>query len=240
MGLCRLDLRPPSCWRVLLAVLVTAARYGDQRSRQSVDDLSRMTGLAHRTVKGAVAELVRRKLLARVGRYERYQVGHLTSHAIPRGASLPVPPTKNRDGARGTDKPAPRTYRQACTSPTSIILSSSCREKECDPGTFTPKQERLIAEVFVEATALLGSEVTELVMPEAFAKRLCFPAPVTYGEARNRVAHSGDPVKARHYTCAVLALRRDERVQGQELTQTKGGRLPDLPIGSRPGLRRRV
>jgi hypothetical protein len=192
-----------------------------------------MTGLAHRTVKGAVAELVRRKLLARVGRYERYQVGHLALHAIPGGASLPVPPTKNRDGARGTDKLAPRKYRQACTSPTSIILySSSCREKERGPGTFTSKQERLIAEVFAEATALLGSEVTELVMPEAFAKRLGFPAMVTYGEAHNRIARSGEPVKARDYIRAVLALRRDERVQGRELTQTEGGPLPVEPIGS--------
>jgi hypothetical protein len=220
-------LRPPSRWRVFLAVLITTARYGGRGRRLSVDDLSWMTGLAHRTVKGAVAELVRRKLIARVGRYERYQVGHLAWHAIPGGASLPVPPTKNRDGARGTDKLAPWKYRQACTSPTSIILSSSCREKERGPGTFTPKQQRLIAEVFAEATALLGSEVTELVMPEAFAKRLGLPAMVTYGEAHNRVARSGVPVKARDYTRAVLALRRDDRVQGRELTQTEGGPASD-------------
>jgi hypothetical protein len=232
-------LRPPSRWRVFLAVLVTTARHGGRGRRLSVDDLSRMTGLAHRTVKGALAELVRRKLLIRVGRYERYQVGHLGGHAIPGGASLPVPPTKNRDGARGADNLAPRTCRQACTSPTSIILSSSCREKDRGPGTFTPKQERLIAAAFAEATALLGSEVTELVMPEAFAERLGFPAPVTYGEAHNRVSRSGEPVKARDYTGAVLALRRDERVQGRELTQTKGG-PPVEPIGGRLGLRRIV
>jgi hypothetical protein len=60
-------------------------------------------------------------------------------------------------------------------------------------------------------------------MLDAFAERLGLPAPVTYGEALDRVARSGEPAMARDYTRAVLALRRDERVQGRELTRTKGG-----------------
>jgi DNA-binding IclR family transcriptional regulator len=59
---------------VLLAVLLTSARYGGREARLGVDDLARMTGLGMRTVSGALAGLMRSGLVRRVGRYERLTV----------------------------------------------------------------------------------------------------------------------------------------------------------------------
>ena len=64
----RLKLRQASRWRVFLAVLLVSARYGGRDARLGIDDLARLTGLAPRTVKAALAALRDGGLVMRVRR----------------------------------------------------------------------------------------------------------------------------------------------------------------------------
>ena len=212
--LCQLDLRPPSLWQVFLAVLFTSTRYGGREARLSIDDLCGMTGLASRTVKGAVVALIGRGLLTRVGRYGCLRVNFPAASAG--GADELALPDADCDIGRGADKVAPRRCNIVCTSPTSIYVSSLSKEKS-RPPTFTESQLSFIADIFDEATALLGSDVAMLSVPESAAEMMGLSPSINYAEAFEAVAHSGDRRKARDYTRAVLALRRDERIQGQEL-----------------------
>src|SRR5258705_10657149 len=60
-----LQLRPASLWQVLNAVVLTSARYGGRDAQLGIDDLARMTGLSHRTVKGALTKLADLQILSR-------------------------------------------------------------------------------------------------------------------------------------------------------------------------------
>ena len=51
--LCRLKLGPASRWQVLLAVVLTSARFGGRDAWLRVGDVTGMTGLSARTVKAA-------------------------------------------------------------------------------------------------------------------------------------------------------------------------------------------
>jgi hypothetical protein len=96
-------------------------------------------------------------------------------------------------------------------------LSNVSSFEESSASSFTPKQAALIADVLLESTGLLGSDSTLLPLPDDVAVAMGLVPPIDYGKAFEAVARSGDRVKARDYTRAVLALRRDERVQGREL-----------------------
>jgi len=90
---------------------------------------------------------------------------------------------------------------------------------------FSDRQAELIVDVFDEAAALLGSNPLDLDIPEADAVRLGLNSPMTYGQAYRLVATGGSPAKARDYVRAVLALRRDKRVQGKELNPPPAERV---------------
>jgi hypothetical protein len=55
-------------------------------------------------------------------------------------------------------------------------------------------------------------------MPERFITKLGLPAGTTYKVALKAIESDGRPSLAGTFTAAVLALRRDPRVQGVELT----------------------
>ncbi len=254
LALCRLDLRPPSHARVFLAVAFTSARYGGGEARLGIADLAEMTGLSPRTVKEAVSALVTRGLLTRVGRYKCLKVDAEAVEEAVRGADKLAPPggeIADEGGADkiappvdeiahegGADKIAPRRCRQDCTSPTGIKVSSS--REGYGEGALTPRQAALIAEVLAEATELLGSDAAELPLPDPVTLRLGFRHPVNYRQAIELVDRSRDRTRARDLTAAVLALRRDERVQGKDLPASPGpdgeatsgpSRVPDGKIG---------
>jgi hypothetical protein len=214
-AVCRLELRPASVWRVFVAVLLTSARYGGRAARLAVADLARMTGLAVRTVKAALTGLQAQGLLAREGRYGRLQVRLGAGGVAGRTAS-----SAPREGAPGptggASLRAPPRCTQACTSPTCFYVSSSRREvKEGD--AFTARQRAVITDVLSEASELLGSGASDLTFPSETAERFGLAAGMTYGQVQAAVAGSGDARKARDFTRAVLALRRDPRAQGEDL-----------------------
>jgi hypothetical protein len=235
-AVCELDLRRPSLWRVFLAVLLTSARYGGREARLSTADLARMTKLAPRTVKGAVAELVNRQHLIRPTRYQRYLVNIPGMYSPPGSGYKPSRPRRGSATRRGADDPAPRRCTNACTSPTSIYVSSGKREK-C-AGTFSSSQSRLISEVIAEATELFGGEAAQLRMPEELARSIGLSPPISYAGAQIVIERSGNRVMARDYTKAVLLLRRDERVVGRDLPTIATSEVEDDGIAhqSRPGM----
>ncbi len=214
---CRLDLRPSSRWRVFLAVLCTSARYGGQDARLGVQDLVRMTGLAKRTVKAALAQLCRQGLLARVGRYCRLRVNLGGRVGEDEGASLPAPPGSIQAPAGGASLSAPPRCRQACTSPTCIYVSSFKEVVVGEASPLSPNQKSLVADVLAEASESLGFDAADLSLADTHCALLGVLPATTYRQAWGTVAASADGARLRDFTKAVLALRQDERVQGTEL-----------------------
>lgn len=84
-NLLRLRLRPCSHWQVFLTVLLTSARYGGKDAKLGIDDICNLTGLAPRTVKGAVAVLCKSGYLVREGRARRLSVPLLHQNIIVTG-----------------------------------------------------------------------------------------------------------------------------------------------------------
>jgi hypothetical protein len=114
---------------------------------------------------------------------------------------------------------------QACTSPTSIYVS--CNKGRVGVGdTFTPKQRAVIGDVLAEATQLLGSDAAGLRLEAGVANRLGLADGATFGEALRAIAAGGDRRRAGAFVRAVLALRRDPRVQGYELDLSSPGPAP--------------
>jgi hypothetical protein len=199
--LCRLELQTPSHWRVFIAVLATAARYGGSDAYLECDDIAALTGLAKRTVKAALRELIRRGLLMRAKRY-----GHLC-------------PTLDGGHPEKGDTTKGMPIRRK-TSPERLPTMSappSASAEKVHNGTFSPAQNKLIDDVLKEATALLGSDAGALEMSDQHLVGLGLTPPCTFTQARAAIHARGTRRQARDYTRAVLSLRRDERVQGLEL-----------------------
>lgn len=68
-GAVRLDLRLPSRHRVYWLLVCLACRYGGGEVRRSVREIAAATGLSERTVKAALAELIRDGHVRRPKRY---------------------------------------------------------------------------------------------------------------------------------------------------------------------------
>jgi hypothetical protein len=216
---CKLALRPPSLWQVFLSVVLTACRFNGREAYLTVTNLTALTGLAPRTVKAALAGLIRRGLLTRTARYKRLRF--TLPGDQPKGGSsdaLELPDAVAAH-AQGAGKLAPRRCRQACTSPTSIY--SSPRE-ESKKGPFTSKQRQLITDVLAEATHLLDADAGQVSLPRLHAARLGLPPSVTYAEALVTILQTDNRAQARDFVRAVLALRSDPRVQGHDLTPMEG------------------
>lgn len=93
--LLRLRLRPCSRWQVYLAALLTSARYGGRDAKLGIDDICRITGLAPRTVKGAISDLQKSGLIVREGRARRLSVPLLHDNTITADCATPF--TKKQD-----------------------------------------------------------------------------------------------------------------------------------------------
>jgi hypothetical protein len=218
-ALCRLKLKPSSHWQVLLTVYLTSQRYNGNDARLSVADIARMTGLAERTVKGAVTVLRRQKLLVRVGRYRRLKVDLPTATTKVGGADTVAPPVREQTIPGGADMSAPRKGNHVCPSPTSLYVSSSCiREiSSGESGTFSGAQQRVIDDVVAESFVLLGSDPMLLTISAWLMTKLGLESPITYADAYDQIVAANDRRGAGLFVRAVLALRQDERVQGREL-----------------------
>ncbi|VTR94312.1 unnamed protein product [Gemmata massiliana] len=87
----RLRLRPASRWQVLFTILTTSCRYGGKEARLSIRDIAGRTGLSERTVKGALADLIRAGHVRRQGRYGKLVVAFLPAVQVTPESELPLP-----------------------------------------------------------------------------------------------------------------------------------------------------
>jgi hypothetical protein len=187
----RLRLRPASVFQVLFVVLATQWRYGGNEARLTASKIAEMTGLGYATVKRALAALTSAKLLVR---------------PRPRGC-----------------------LRVVLDAPVNSETVAPVRTKQIDPHAnvpsveplrrfgFTAKQQKLIDDVIVEASEILGSDALVLSVPTKIAERLGLKSDISYADALAAVKQSGDKLSARNLVSAVLALRNDDRVQGRDL-----------------------
>lgn len=152
-------LRPCSRWQVYLTVLLTSARYGNQDAKLGIDDICEVTGLAPRTVKGAVSALCKSGLLVRVRRNRLLRVPLLhdtrdTDHQSPftRKQDITIASISGKIyDLRGIDGlsliiPTEFAVRLGFNSPTSYALAY---EELKSTGT------RALAGIFVEAVVAL-------------------------------------------------------------------------------------
>ena len=192
----------------------TAYRYGGTEAQLSIKAIASKTRLSDRTVQSALTSLIRQGVISREGRCCRLRI-HLD--AIVRGpgsACTSALPGTEKVTAGSANTFARRKRKQACASPTSLY---SLDLKEGNASCFSPKQLKLIADVMADATDLLGIDASQLSVLDDHLTRLGMHPPVSYAEAFARVTSSGERRKARDYVRAVLHLKTDERVQGQEL-----------------------
>jgi len=219
----RLTLRRASQWQVFSAVFITWCRYGRNEARLSIKEICEATGLARRTVQKALAELIAMGVIRRVARQRRLIIvpEALIDHV--NGWVRDNPSATSDADPHGADKRAPQRRIHPCASVTSVTVHSEADGKVAP--AFTNRQLHLIHDVLTEAAELLGSDPTALSIPSEFSASLGFPEGTTYATAMRRISASGTPQLSARYTAAVLALRRDQRVQGMELPMTSEGSI---------------
>ncbi len=183
-------------FQVLFTVLATQQRYGGKEARLTADNIAEMTGLSMATVKRALGKLTAANLLARPSR---------------RGSLRVVFPT-----VRVNESTAPPRIPGTASRPN---FKEIARTGGGEMG-FTSKQQKLIDDVFMEASEILGSDARKLTIQTKAAEKLGLGSGVSFAEALTAVKQSGDKLTARNLVSAVLALRKDERVQGQDLDVT--------------------
>jgi hypothetical protein len=81
--------------------------------------------------------------------------------------------------------------------------------------TFTARQTALVKTVLAEASTLCGADAWQFHMRHP--ERVGLPPQVTFGEAYERLRSGACATHLSAYVRAVLALIRDERIQGKEL-----------------------
>lgn len=207
----RLGLKPASHWQVFMAIVFTWCRYGQGEARLTVAGLAEQTGLGTRTVQAAITNLIERKLVARIGRYGRLCVTVPVGKNAPGSADIPALPEQAPSPRRRAIMSALPKRTHACASPTVYMFSSLV---DVGKGSFTQKQRDLVADIFAEASGLLGSDVGGLVLDGRHAEALGLPAASTYSDAIQAVTRVEDKALTRDFVKAVIALRRDDRVQG--------------------------
>jgi hypothetical protein len=84
-------------------------------------------------------------------------------------------------------------------------------------GFLTQRQQTVVADVLAESEELLDSDPLDLTLPDRAAKQLNLDTSTTFRQALVTLVARGDRSPARAFVRAVLALRNDPRVQGEEV-----------------------
>jgi hypothetical protein len=94
---------------------------------------------------------------------------------------------------------------------------------------FSPSQQRVISDVMAEASELIGRSAWELDVSAETALPLGLVGPVTFQGAIAALIANGDKTLARAFVKAVLTLRQDRRVQGEEVPGPPFAQSGDCP-----------
>lgn len=174
--------------QLFLAIMLSSACYGNRDARLGIADLAKLTGLAPRTIKTAVAALINAGLVVRVKRCRYLRV------------TLPV--REDDDDNRHENHQQHQRVDQ---------------KRDRTSGIFTVRQLETILGVLADVSALSGADAGSLTLPATVAGRLGLAVGTTYAEAVELIGRSGTRKQAHVLTGAILGLRRDERVQGKDL-----------------------
>ena len=225
-GVCRLDLPRPSLWRVYLAVLLTSQRYGGGEARLTTKEIASMTALSPRTVERALADLQAIGVIRRVGRRGRLMATATDNTvAVPRPLrtdnTVAVPDNSTEQTRPATVLSVPNRHR-AGGSPT--VFRFSCLEQVSEgAGTFfSPRQQRVILDVMAEATELAGESAWDMELTSEAARLLGLGTPTTFRQAVAILADRRDRTQGRDFVKAVLRLRYEARIQGEEVSHVGG------------------
>ena len=202
----RLDLRPPSRWKVFLVILFTWCRYGRKEAWLTVQKIAKDSNLSERTVKASLKDLFALGVVKRVGRAGKFVV---MLDDMSKGHSMGLPQPESE----GEDKLARSTGNLTCPSSNSIY-SSSVKYRT----GLTKKQSYAIKTTLAATSELLGNDAGNLPIPAERAQDLGLLCNTSYHEALVRLENDCDAKTAHKLTAAVLALDSDERVQGRELS----------------------
>ena len=212
-SVCRLNLPRASVWQVYLAALFTAQRYGGE-ARLTRDRLAVMTGLSPKTVQRALTDLQALGLIRRTCRYGRLRVNG-SPVEVERGKGQHVDPSKTKSGRVSTL--TPRKGHRADPSPTVFMFLCLTNKVGGVGGFLTQRQQTVVADVLAESEELLDSDPLDLTLPDRAAKQLNLDTSTTFRQALVTLVARGDRSPARAFVRAVLALRNDPRVQGEEV-----------------------
>lgn len=205
--LATLRLRPSSCWPALITILTKQYGFGGDVAFITLAELAEATNTSLSTSKRAVAVLIKAGLVRR-DRKRRLSVQFKVR--TERGTKL----TPTEGASQGVNKLTPRKGQH---SEPSLICISSVKNTE-GRKDLSAKQSKTIESVLKEATQLLGSDASLLALSPEWATRLSLPTSTTYFELIRSAENGG--VLARDAVAAVLALKKDTRVQGVEIDLT--------------------
>lgn len=204
--LATLRLRPQSCWPALFTILAQQYGFGGKVAFMKLAELAELTRMSLPTTKRAVAVLIKTGLVHRDKRY-----GRLTVKLTDYSESL----TK----LRHPKSASPRNTKLTPRKDQQVDTSSICIPSLLSRGSgFTTKQMQTIKGVLKEASLLLDSDAALLTLTAASSSKLSLPIDATYREMLDAV--SMGEVLARDAVAAVIALKNDKRVQGEELELT--------------------
>ena len=102
-------------------------------------------------------------------------------------------------------------------SPTVFRFSSLEQVSKGADGVFSLRQQRVILDVMAEATELAGESAWDMELAPEAARLLGFGAPTTFRQAVAILTDRRDKAQARDFVKAVLRLRYDARIQGEEV-----------------------
>jgi hypothetical protein len=107
-------------------------------------------------------------------------------------------------------------------SPTVFRFSSLEQVSKGADGVFSLRQQRVILDVMAEATELAGESAWDMELAPEAARLLGFGAPTTFRQAVAILTDRRDKAQARDFVKAVLRLRYDARIQGEEVPHVGG------------------
>ncbi len=210
LALPKLAIRPPSRWKVFLAILFVWCRYGRNEAYLTIQQIAEGTCLSKRTVTAALKDLIAQGLVRRIGRCGKLAVNPA---AIAAGA---IGDEELRQ--RGNNNNSPHIRPEAGRTRDQLAQRTGPTLSDAEAGpSFTSKQVLVIERCFREATELLGFDCRNLTLSNATAMTLELRPTTTFGEAYDELHRQGQPRACRDFVAAVLGLRSDERVCGRDI-----------------------
>lgn len=186
-------------WNILLAVAHQQFRYGGTEAKITMGTVAERTGRSLSTVKRAFGELREIGVLLKLG-HGRWMVKEAATTA----------PLRRRQVVRdGVIVPTPSRVQRTDPFPTLLLSLSENMSKDAIVTVFSPKQLRVINDLLKEFEEVSRNVLSLDIVYDG--------TPTTVGEICVNAVVASDRRLARDFVKALLSLRKDKRVVGEEL-----------------------